>query len=74
MPILVYFVRPWDGKVLSTSLPFGIFIAIPEYYMAIRYFCGHFGTFFPILMFCAQKIWQPRIVEPGIFIDDEVQR
>jgi hypothetical protein len=52
---LVNFGRPWYGTFLCASCPFGIFIVILIYFMAIWYVCGCFGTFPPILFFLHQE-------------------
>jgi hypothetical protein len=53
--IWVFFGRPWDGKFWRIPWPFGIVIPILVYFMEIRYFHCHFGTFFPILVCCTKK-------------------
>jgi hypothetical protein len=46
MSISVYFGRPWDEKFWCTSRPFGIFIAILVYFMAMLLpFCYIFTNF-----------------------------
>jgi hypothetical protein len=42
-------------KFLGSLRPFGIFIAIVVYFMAIWYFCGRLVTFFPILFLLHQE-------------------
>jgi hypothetical protein len=58
MLIFCTFYWSWDGKFWCFSWPFKLlfwYMYICCAYMAIWYFCGHFGIFSPILVCCTKK-------------------
>jgi hypothetical protein len=58
-PNLGKFWRAFDGKMLIYFWPFGIFYRHLRYFIAYWFILCSFGTFFPVLVSCTGKIWQP---------------